>query len=109
MAWSLGFGIVGCFSLIIWTSIDAHLCQAFAKLCAPRTGECGGGLDTCSVTAHAVVDLVVYLFLPPVLFGVLGYLVSKGRPGFARVARYVLAAVSLHWFLAFLGIRLLHV
>lgn len=109
VAWSLGFGMIGCVSLVIWASIDAHLCSVFAKLCTPRVGECGGGLDACSVTAHTVVDLLIYLLLPPVLFGVLGYVISKGRPKMTALARYVLVAVSLHWFLAFLGIRLLRV
>lgn len=109
VAWSLGFGMIGCASLIIWASIDAHLCHVFAKLCTPRIGECGGGLDTCSVTAHTVADLVVYLLLPPVLFGIVGYAISKDRRRLTTVARYVVVAVSLHWFLAFLGMRFLHV
>jgi len=109
ITWSLGFAVIGCISLIIWASIDTHLCGVFAKLCAPRTGECGGGLDACSVTGHTVADLFAYLLLPPVVFGIIGYFISKGRPNALTVARYVLGAVCLHWIVAFLGMRLLHV
>ncbi|RKP47013.1 hypothetical protein D7S89_15750 [Trinickia fusca] len=109
VAWSLGFGVIGCVSLIAWAAIDTHLCGVFAKLCTPRTGECGGGLDACPATAHTVADLVIYLLLPPIVFCVLGYAISKGRPKASTVARYILIAVSLHWFLAFLGVRLFHV
>lgn len=107
--WSLGFGLIGCISIIIWASIDSHLCGVFAKLCTPRTGECGGGLDTCAVTAHTVVDLFVYLLLPPVAFGILGYTISKGRPKLSTVTGYVLAATGLHWIVAFFGMRFIHV
>lgn len=107
--WSLGFGLIGCASVIVWASIDNRLCSVFAKLCTPRMGECGGGLDACAVAAHTMADLFVYLLLPPIVFGIFGYTISKRQPKAFAVTRYVLAAICLHWFIAFLGVRLLHV
>ncbi|MEP9324738.1 response regulator [Paraburkholderia phymatum] len=43
----------------------------FPSSARPALGECGGGLDVCTVTAHTWMDFALYLFGPLLAFAVL--------------------------------------
>jgi hypothetical protein len=106
---TIGFALAGLVSVIAWAAIDSRLCTTFAHLCVPPSGQCGGGVDTCAATAHATVDLIAYLIAPPVLFAVLGcYVFARSRSARFLVSTLI-GAVAVHWFVTFMGTRVLHV
>ncbi|NHV30937.1 hypothetical protein HAV18_32530 [Burkholderia sp. D-99] len=106
---TIGFAIAGVASVIAWAMIDSRLCVAFDRSCVPPAGSCGGGVDACAATTHAIVDLFAYMFGPPALFAMLGaYLFSRRRPAHVIVA-HLACAVAAHWLVTFAGVRVLHV
>lgn len=107
VTYAIGFGFIGCLSLITWASIDSRLCTTYPSLCVPRLGECGGGLDACSANASVVIHLLAYLLAPPILFSVLGYAVGGRRSSAVTLAGYLIAAIIMHWALTFVGTRVL--
>jgi len=103
---SIIFAIIEFISLVAWSSIDGHLCAVYAKLCTPRPGICAG-IDICPATAHMVFGLILFVLGPPLLFGVLGYTLSKRNLRFPVQAKYLLGAIVVHWMLTFLGTRVI--
>lgn len=103
------FAIAGLASVIAWASIDSRICKAFSRLCAPRSDECGGGLDVCAVTAQTWLDLTLYLVGPPLGFAVLGYLLAERKSRYLVMLKCLVFAVVAHWLLTFAGTRVLHI
>jgi hypothetical protein len=91
------FSLVGFASIFAWASIDA-------KLCKPRPGFCGG-IDVCSADVHVIAGLALILVAPPVLFGMLGYLLA-GRNA-RQLFSWGSVAVVVHWTLTLVGTRVL--
>jgi len=58
---TIGFGLAGVASVVTWTLIDSYLCSVFSSLCAPRVGECGGGVDACAITIQSTIKLLALL------------------------------------------------
>lgn len=107
--YSIAFGVAGMVSVLAWASIDARLCATYERLCMPRAGECGGGLDACPVTTHVVVDLIMYLLAPPILFAGMGYFLGKKNSRGVAAGKCLVMAVAAHWLLTFIGARAFHI
>lgn len=106
---TVGFGLAGVASVVIWTLIDSYLCSVFSSLCVPRVGECGGGVDACAITVQSTIKLFSYVFGPMILFAALGFhLFARHRP-LRVIAGYLVGVVAAHWFLAFLCVRIVHI
>ncbi|MDA0576378.1 hypothetical protein [Burkholderia gladioli] len=106
---TIGFAIVGLVSVIAWSAVDSRLCTVIKNWCTPPAGTCGGGVDACPATLHATIDLIVYLFGPPILFAALGFFVfARRRPSHIIVA-FLVGAVVAQWGLWFVGVRILHI
>jgi len=106
---TVGFGLAGVASVVIWTLIDSYLCSVFSSLCTPRVGECGGGVDACAITIQSTIKLFSYVFVPMILFAALGFhLFARRRPPLV-IAGYLVGVVAAHWFLAFLCVRIVHI
>ncbi len=106
---TVGFGLAGVASVVIWTLIDSYLCSVFLRLCIPRVGECGGGVDACAITMQSTIKLFSYVFGPMILFAVLGfYLFARRRPPFV-IAGYLVGVVAAHWLLALLCVRIMRI
>ncbi|WP_230942461.1 hypothetical protein [Burkholderia stagnalis] len=104
-----GFALAGLASVVMWTLLDSRLCSTFSRLCTPRVGECGGGVDACAVTVQTTIELFAYIFAPPVLFAVLGFhLFGRRRPPLV-IAGFLVSAVTVHWLSAFLSVRVLRI
>ena len=106
---TLGFAVVGLLSVFAWSLIDTRLCTAYARLCIPRAGECGGGLDTCPITTQVFADFALYLLAPPVLFAGLGYLLCARRSNLSVAAKYIAIAIVMHWLSTFVAMRVFHI
>jgi len=104
-----GFLVAGLASVIVWATIDSRICSAFSWLCAPRPGECGGGLDVCAVTAHTWLDFALYLISPLLAFAILGYLLAGRKSRLLITVKCLAIAVVVHWLFTFAGTRLLHI
>lgn len=104
-----GSALAGLASVVMWTWLDSHLCSAFSRLCTPRAGECGGGVDACAVTAQSTVELFAYIFAPPILFAALGFYLFARRRSPLVMTGFLVSAVAAHWLFAFLSIRVLHI
>lgn len=106
---TIGFAIAGLVSIISWSAVDSRLCTVIKNWCTPPAGTCGGGVDACATTVGSTIELIVYLFGPPILFAALGfYLFSRRRP-VVTVAAYLVGAVVAQWLLWFLAVRILHI
>ncbi|HGO6072914.1 TPA: hypothetical protein ACK3Q6_006624 [Burkholderia cepacia] len=92
----------------MWTLLDSHLCSAFSRLCTPRAGECGGGVDACAVTMQSTIELFTYIFAPPIIFAVLGFFLFARRRSPLVIAGFLVSAVAAHWLLVFVSVRILH-
>ncbi|AUT67240.1 hypothetical protein SAMN05192544_1001529 [Paraburkholderia hospita] len=106
---TFGFAFIGLLSVFAWSSIDTRLCDAYARLCIPRAGECGGGLDTCPITTQVFAEFALYLLAPPVLFAGLGYLLCARRSNFPLVAKCIAIAIVVHWLSTFVAMRVFHI
>ncbi|RQQ58019.1 hypothetical protein DF021_17805 [Burkholderia stagnalis] len=106
---TVGSALAGLASVVVWALLDSHLCSAFPRLCIPRAGECGGGVDACAVTAQSTIELFAYIFAPPILFAALGFYLFARRCSSLVVAGFLVSAVAAHWLLAFLSVRVLHI
>ena len=100
------FSVVGIASLFAWASIDAKLCKMYPNFCKPKPGFCGG-IDVCSADVHVMVGLALILIGPPVLFGILGYQLSKRNANTHQLFSWGLVAVAVHWTLTLVGTRVL--
>ncbi|WP_244098002.1 hypothetical protein [Burkholderia ambifaria] len=106
---TIGFAIAGLVSVIAWSAVDTRLCTIIEHWCTPPAGACGGGVDTCAVTAGSTIELFAYLFGPPILFAALGFYVFSRRRPVHIVAAYLIGAVIVQWLLWFLAARILHI
>lgn len=99
------FAGVGLASVVGSSVIDAYLCDAFLRLCTPRPGTCVG-IDVCPADARMLFGLILLIPVPPVLFGVLGFMLSTRveRTGLLVVA--LVAAILTHWVVAFAATRI---
>lgn len=102
-----GFALAGVLSVLAWSSIDAQFCAAYAQLCAPRVGECGGGVDTCATTTRTIAEFVLYVLVPPIVFAALGYFLSGRRISVPLAAMYIALAVLAHWLSTLIAMRIL--
>jgi hypothetical protein len=98
------FSLVGFASIFAWASIDAKLCETYANFCKPKPGFCGG-IDVCSADVHVIAGLALILVAPPVLFGILGYLLA-GRNA-RQLFSWGAVAIVVHWTLTLVGTRVL--
>jgi hypothetical protein len=98
------FFLFGLFSIVVWSRVDLRLCAIYPNMCKPKPGTCGG-IDVCSTDAHMLIGLALLLMAPPVLFGILGLVLSKRRAGARLMLSCLLAAVAAHWVLTFFGTR----
>ncbi len=106
---TIGFAIAGLVSVITWSAVDSRLCTVIKNWCTPPAGTCGGGVAACAATTHATIDLFVYLFGPPILFGALGFFLFARRQPLQIIAAYLVGAVVVQWVLWFVGVRILHI
>lgn len=105
---TVAFAIAGLVSVVAWAAIDARICAGFDRFCAPRPGECGGGVDACASTLHSTLSLFGYVFGPPAIFAALGFILFARRRRPLVIFGYFAVAVATHWFLTFLSVRILH-
>ncbi|WP_423762190.1 hypothetical protein [Burkholderia sp. NLJ2] len=105
----VAFAIAGFISVVVWAAIDTRICTKFASFCAPRPGECGGGVDACAPTLHSTLSLFIYVFGPPVIFAALGFILFARRRCPQVIAGYITIAVAAHWLLTFLSVRILRI
>ncbi|TCW77494.1 hypothetical protein C5O80_33675 [Burkholderia sp. SRS-46] len=103
------FAIVGFISVVVWATIDARICSNFAPFCAPRPGECGGGIDACGATLHSTISLFAYVFGPPIIFSAFGFILFAHRRRPQIVFGCLTIAVAAHWLLTFLCVRILRI
>ena len=105
---TIGFGIAGLVSLIVWAAIDARLCSVFSRLCSPPAGQCGGGVDACPITTGTSIELFAYMIGPAIAFAAIGFHLFARRRPLRLIAGYLVCAVAAHWTLAFVTTRVLH-
>ncbi|WP_257128466.1 hypothetical protein [Burkholderia sp. MSMB1459WGS] len=106
---AVAFAISGFISVVVWAAIDARICASFARFCAPHPGECGGGVDACAPTLHSTLLLFIHVFGPPAIFAALGFGLFARRRRPEVIFGYFAIAVSIHWLLSFLSVRILHI
>lgn len=105
---TISFAILGFFSFVAWAAIDSYICSVYPKLCTPRPGACTE-IDHCPMSLHMVVGLVLFVFGPPIVFGVVGFALSKKERAVSRWIAAAMIAVLAHWLLTFVGVRLLKI
>jgi len=103
---TISFAILGFFSLVAWGAIDSNICSMYPSLCAPRAGACTE-IDHCPTSLHMIVGLVLFVFGPPIAFGIVGFVLSKKERAINRWLAAAVIAVLVHWLLTFVGVRLL--
>ncbi|MGO4813092.1 hypothetical protein AB4156_26475 [Cupriavidus sp. 2MCAB6] len=99
------FAGVGVASVVACSVIDAYLCDVFLRLCTPRPGACVG-IDVCPADVRMLFGLILLIPVPPVLFGVLGFVLSTRveRTGLLAVA--LVATILTHWAVTFAATRI---
>lgn len=102
---SIIFGVLGFVSFVVWSYIDEFLCGVYINLCKPPPGVCIG-IDHCSPDARMLIGLIFVLLVPPILFAILGYFLSKRRVSVRCLIFVFFAAVAMHWTLTFVGTRI---
>lgn len=106
IATTIAFVILGFASVLVWNQTDIRLCQHFPDLCKPSPGSCGGS-DSCSANNWMAIPLFLIIFGPSVVFGVVGYTLSKRHAPIEIYVLSLLGLVAIHWLLDFLGTRVI--
>ncbi|MGY2485720.1 hypothetical protein [Cupriavidus sp. CP313] len=97
---------IGLASVLAWSLIDAYLCDKFPGLCVPRPGTCVG-IDICPADARMLRGLILLIPVPPVLFGVLGFLLCARVDKVTLLATALAGAVFAHWAVVFTVTRII--